>query len=316
MEITRWRRFGHDRLFVKDGDVQLGWWDLVADEGHPENGASLDDLTAAVEEKRLEILGERPVVASAPSVVAGAAEAVPGMMPPTPDPIVPASPATPVVPAFPVVPASPATPVDDDLMGNAAAASLQPMIEQARAAGQRPTLFRRLVLGKEATSAWERGAVGEARVARTLAKVVEKDPRWQVIHSVPVGSRGADIDHVVIGPGGVFTLNTKYHPDAHCWLGGDVLLVNGVRQPYVRNSRHEAARAAKKLSATLGDPVLVTGVVVLCRVEDLKVKAAPEDVVVIERYHLKRWLLRRPEILTGAQIAWITEAARHGATWK
>lgn len=304
--------------------MQLGWWDLAADEGHPENGASLDALAAAVEEMRDEILGERPVAASAPSVVAGAAEALPDMMPPSPAPVGP-RPATPVVapspspvvvPAPSPVPSSPATPVDDDLMGNAPAASLQPMIEQARAAGQRPTLLRRLVLGKEATSAWERGAVGETRVARTLAKVVEKDPRWQVIHSVPVGSRGADIDHVVIGPGGVYTLNTKYHPDAHCWLGGDVLLVNGVRQPYVRNSRHEAARAAKKLSAAVGEAVPVTGVVVLCRAEDLKVKAAPEDVVVIERYHLKRWLLRRPEVLNGARIAQITEAARHGATWK
>lgn len=280
--------------------MQLGWWDLAADEGHPENGASLDALTAAVQDNRLEILGEGPVAASEPSAVARAAVALPDTMPPAP---------------APVIPSSPATPVDDDLMGNAPAASLQPMIEQARAAGQRPTLIRRLVLGKEATSAWERGAVGETRVARTLAKVVEKDPRWQVIHSVSVGNRGADIDHVVIGPGGVYTLNTKYHPDAHCWLGGDVLLVNGVRQPYVRNSRHEAARAAKKLSAALGEPVPVGGVVVLCRAEDLKIKAAPDDVVVIERYHLKRWLLRRPEVLTGAQIARVAEAARHRATW-
>ena len=32
--------------------------------------------------------------------------------------------------------------------------------------------------------------------------------KWHVIHSVP-SEKGADIDHVVIGPAGVFTLNTK-----------------------------------------------------------------------------------------------------------
>jgi hypothetical protein len=32
-----------------------------------------------------------------------------------------------------------------------------------------------------------------------------------VLHAVPVGDRGSDIDHVVIGHGGVYTVNTKTH---------------------------------------------------------------------------------------------------------
>jgi hypothetical protein len=46
-------------------------------------------------------------------------------------------------------------------------------------------------------------------VAGQLDKLMRRDPRWRCRHSIPVGSNGADIDHLVIGPGGVFTLNTK-----------------------------------------------------------------------------------------------------------
>jgi hypothetical protein len=48
---------------------------------------------------------------------------------------------------------------------------------------------------------------------------------------------GADIDHLVIGPPGVFTINTKHHRDARIWVGGNMVKVNNFKQPdYLRNS--------------------------------------------------------------------------------
>lgn len=36
MQVTRWSRFGKDRLYVKDAAGQdLGWWDLQTDVAHP-----------------------------------------------------------------------------------------------------------------------------------------------------------------------------------------------------------------------------------------------------------------------------------------
>ena len=36
VEVTRWRRYGKDRLYVKDADgIEIGWWDLAASAGHP-----------------------------------------------------------------------------------------------------------------------------------------------------------------------------------------------------------------------------------------------------------------------------------------
>jgi hypothetical protein len=46
LSIARWRKYGNDRLYVALADgTKVGYWDLVADEAHPETsdlGALLD----------------------------------------------------------------------------------------------------------------------------------------------------------------------------------------------------------------------------------------------------------------------------------
>lgn len=54
----------------------------------------------------------------------------------------------------------------------------------------------------------DRGATAEEQVGRLLAELPEED--WHVIHDASFG-RG-NIDHIVIGPAGVFTIETKSHP--------------------------------------------------------------------------------------------------------
>ena len=53
--------------------------------------------------------------------------------------------------------------------------------------------------------AWEQGAEGEEIVGEILESLVADG--WQVVHDVSFG-RG-NIDHVVVGPGGLFTVETK-----------------------------------------------------------------------------------------------------------
>jgi hypothetical protein len=55
--------------------------------------------------------------------------------------------------------------------------------------------------------AWSQGAEGEEVVGRILEELAGDG--WNVIHDVSFG-RG-NIDHVVIGPGGIFTVETKSH---------------------------------------------------------------------------------------------------------
>ncbi len=177
------------------------------------------------------------------------------------------------------------------------------------------TLAARLLGVHTEERAWRIGADGEEKVSAQLAKVVKKDPRWRAIHAIPVGARGSDIDHLVIGPGGVFTLNAKHHRDARVWVCGDRFLVNGRHQHYVRHSRFEAQRASKLLADAVGHAVPAMGVVVLVNADSLTVKEQPSDVWVVARMQICRWLLDRPAVLDDAEVGVIYEAARRSTTW-
>jgi len=54
----------------------------------------------------------------------------------------------------------------------------------------------------------ERGATGEEQVGRLLETLASDG--WSVIHEASFGH--GDVDHILIGPPGVFTVETKSHP--------------------------------------------------------------------------------------------------------
>ena len=54
---------------------------------------------------------------------------------------------------------------------------------------------------------WEQGAEGEVAVARALEAMPEG---WVVLHDLAwPGRQRANLDHVVVGPGGVFVVDAK-----------------------------------------------------------------------------------------------------------
>ena len=57
--------------------------------------------------------------------------------------------------------------------------------------------------------AWRRGAAGERRTARLLAPLERHG--WAVLHDLVVPGSRANLDHMVIGPGGVFVIDTKQY---------------------------------------------------------------------------------------------------------
>jgi hypothetical protein len=57
--------------------------------------------------------------------------------------------------------------------------------------------------------AWRRGAAGERRTARLLDPL-ERDG-WAILHDLAVPCSRANIDHLVIGPNGVFVIDSKQY---------------------------------------------------------------------------------------------------------
>lgn len=160
---------------------------------------------------------------------------------------------------------------------------------------------------------WYRGALGEIHVAKALKHL---GPEWTVLHAVPVGSGTSDIDHVLIGPGGIFTINTKNHSGQRVWVGGEQLLVNGHRTNHIRDARFEALRASKLLSPGAGDPVDVTPVIAVVDPGSLTFgRKRPGGILVLSSSQLVRTLLRRKRRLTDAAIETSVKLAEQRGTW-
>jgi hypothetical protein len=160
---------------------------------------------------------------------------------------------------------------------------------------------------------WFRGAHAELAVGRMLSRL---DDDWTVLHAVPVGVRGADIDHLVVGPAGVFTINTKNHSGQRVWVGGKTFLVGGVKCDHIRKSEFEAARVARLLSAAVGWEVPVRPVVAVFEPAKLEIKSRPAAVEVMPDGSLLRWLRKQPVVLTADEVARINAIIGVPATWR
>jgi len=179
-----------------------------------------------------------------------------------------------------------------------------------------PTPERPEFSGKRAYSGWELGAAGEHMVAEELDELVALDPRWAYINSIPVGTQGSDIDHLVVGPGGVFTINARHHHGGRMWVDGDALMVDDVWQHDVPDSRLHAERAGKLLSATAQTAITARALIVPVGVAELTVNGQPIDVQVVEASGLVDFLISRPAVLDAYTIALVLTCARLSSTWR
>lgn len=164
--------------------------------------------------------------------------------------------------------------------------------------------------------AWSMGADAEESLPDQLAGL---GTGWSVIDAVPVGVNGANLDHLVIGPGGVFTIDANSHPNSSVWVDGEAFLVNGTPTHYIPNSRHEGAWTSALLSAQVGRPVDVTAIIAVSDAHgSLTVKEQPWDgtVVVLGRAKVGSYLKSRRPVLTFAEVDALTHLARRSTTWR
>jgi hypothetical protein len=179
---------------------------------------------------------------------------------------------------------------------------------------QRPVLsaLRRMLRVYVEDGAYRKGAKGERLVGKRLAKLGNE---WHVLHSIPIGGSGTDIDHIVMGPGGVFTLNSKNHLGHQVWVHTRAFKVDGFsKNEYLGASRSEAKKASQRLSVACGFQVPVVGVIVVLA-DALTIREMPESTPVVARKNIDRWLRHRPVKLSRSDIEAIYEVARQPATW-
>jgi len=219
------------------------------------------------------------------------------------------------------LPADPATRVDfagiNALSSRPAgyAVALKCLQVQAAAVEGEPALRsqKQEILHADAWS-WYQGALGEIEVGAMLDAL---GPEWFVRHSVPIGAGTKDVDHLVIGPGGVFAINTKHHADASVWVGDHVLRVNNANTPHLRAARSDGLDVARRLAAKTGFPVPVTPVVAILNARSFKDAraASTRDVAVIQASALIAWLRAQHSPLGATKTDLIALAAEEPGTW-
>jgi hypothetical protein len=160
---------------------------------------------------------------------------------------------------------------------------------------------------------WYQGALGEIEVGELLLAL---GPEWFVRHAIPIGAATKDVDHLVIGPGGVFAINTKHHSGASIWVGDHVVKVNGGNQWYLQAGRGDGLDVAKRLSTKAGFPVRVYPVVAFLNARSiLDKRVEAREVTVIDARSLAAWILSQPRWLDEARLGLITLAAEEPETW-
>lgn len=142
---------------------------------------------------------------------------------------------------------------------------------------------------------WERGAQGEVATALALA---ELPPPWVALHDLRWPDRPrANIDHVVVGPGGVFVIDSKEW-SGEVSLQDEVLRQNGRRRDGAVDGVREAAQA---IGRVIGSKTVVP-IPVLCVGADDRTAGRSRDVLICSRSNVTRMLMSRHPYLDANEV--------------
>jgi hypothetical protein len=155
-------------------------------------------------------------------------------------------------------------------------------------------------------SAWRRGAAGERRTARLLGPLERHG--WAVLHDLAVPGSRANLDHLTIGPGGVFVIGSKQYrgrlrldPSGRLWHGRYPLA------PTLRAVSFEADQAAKVLT----DPgVAVVPIVAVHGAQVPWGKVVVAGVPVVSARRLPSLLRQLPAVLGPERVAELADQVR------
>jgi Nuclease-related domain len=154
--------------------------------------------------------------------------------------------------------------------------------------------------------AWRRGAAGERRTARLLARL-ERDG-WAILHDLALPRSRANLDHLVIGSGGVFVIDSKQYrgrlqldPSGRLWHGRYSLT------PILRAVSWEADRVAQ----VLPDPgVVVRPIMAIHGAQVPWGKVVIDGIPVVAARRLPSMLCQLPAVLGPERVANLANQAR------
>ena len=138
---------------------------------------------------------------------------------------------------------------------------------------------------------------------------------WVALHALPATVNGEGIDHLVIGPTGVYIVTTLNHARQAVWASQRTLTIGGIRFPHIRNMEFEMGRVERVLSTATGRAVEVSGVLAVVAPKSLTVRQKHRDVEVLPAAEIASWLGGRRRVLSPEDISDIASAAAEPKNW-
>ncbi|QNE46502.1 NERD domain-containing protein [Glaciihabitans sp. INWT7] len=170
------------------------------------------------------------------------------------------------------------------------------------------------------------GALAELAVTESLSALGSE---WTVLHSVPLAGERQDddrsaehrgIDHLVIGPAGIFTLSVESHAGQALWVGERTFIADGERLDHLARA-DETGRAVTLLlgsalaAAGIALEIVVTPCVVVDAPATLEVRQRPGRIQVVTARSFAAWLTGLPRMLSPTVVEEIVAVAVAASSW-
>lgn len=158
-------------------------------------------------------------------------------------------------------------------------------------------------------TAWAKGAEGERRTARDLEPLASEG--FRILHDRRIpGARSANIDHVVIGPPGVYVVETK-SAGGRLRVRDGVINVQGRRKPdWVDEVRREAIAVQSVLETELAAiGVYVTPIICVHRAELPLLSASVDGIPIVSGRDLVRRLRKQKKVLDAETVSRLAQLA-------
>jgi hypothetical protein len=120
---------------------------------------------------------------------------------------------------------------------------------------------------------------------------------------------------LAVGPGGIFSVSIAQHGRSRVLIAGDVVQISGRRPPYISQARRDAKRAAKAISAAVGQDIKVFAVLAFVGTGPISVNGLPKECIVTSYRELDKVLDSTGRRITGTTAEKLSRVVRNPAVW-
>ncbi len=120
---------------------------------------------------------------------------------------------------------------------------------------------------------------------------------------------GEGIEHVLVGPSGIFCMIVRHQLDDAIWIDGGVILADGERLPHLRDAEYAAVRLTQMMSDAVGSRVAAAPCLVLTGTRSVSVAKPPRRVAVMRTRDIRAWLKGLSPVLSNEEAVTLRESA-------